>query len=77
MRWKECVRRDLERAGGEWRTTAKYRRRCKLLTENTARQKWGEKRKVEEKITATMGNITPDDRDNKRRTTNTPRLRVY
>ena len=25
MRWEDCVKRDLERVGGEWRTTAKYR----------------------------------------------------
>ncbi|KAK2191715.1 hypothetical protein NP493_47g03031 [Ridgeia piscesae] len=23
MRWEDCVKRDLERVGGEWRTTAK------------------------------------------------------
>ena len=22
MRWEDCVKRDLERVGGEWRTTA-------------------------------------------------------
>ena len=26
MRWVNCIKGDLERVGGEWRTTAKVRR---------------------------------------------------
>ena len=26
MRWEDCVKRGLERVGGEWRTTAKERK---------------------------------------------------
>ena len=34
MQWEACVKRDLERVGGEWRTTAKDRRSRRLLIEN-------------------------------------------
>ena len=30
MRWEDCVNRDLERVGGEWRTTAKDSRSWRL-----------------------------------------------
>ena len=36
MRWEDCVKRDLERVGGEWRTTAKDDS-CRILLENTER----------------------------------------
>ena len=32
------VKRDLERVGGEWRTTAKDRRSWRLAIENTVRE---------------------------------------
>ena len=35
MGWEDRAKRDLERVGGEWRTTAKDRRSWRLLTENT------------------------------------------
>jgi len=47
-KWKEarktenvtdCVMRDLERVGGEWRTTAKDRRSWRLLIKNAVREK--------------------------------------
>ena len=34
-----CVKRDLERVGGEWRTTAKYKRGWRLVIENIVREK--------------------------------------
>ena len=36
MRWEDCVRRDLGRVGGEWRTTATDKS-WKLLIENLER----------------------------------------
>ena len=30
MRWEDCVKRDLERVGGEWRIAAKDRRSWRL-----------------------------------------------
>ena len=39
MRWEDWVKRDLERVGGEWRTTAKDRRSWRLVTENVVREK--------------------------------------
>jgi len=68
MLWEDCFKRDLERLGGEWKTTAKDRS-WRLLTENAVRAKWVEERKAEGKMTVTMANLTPDDRANKRRTT--------
>ena len=51
--WSEdCVKRDL---GGEWRTTTRDRS-GRLVIENTVR----------DKMTATMVNITPNDRDTRR-----------
>ena len=39
MRWEDCVKIDLEREGGEWRTTAIYRIIWRRLTENAVREK--------------------------------------
>ena len=39
MRWEDCVKRDLERMGGQRSTTAKDRRSCRLLIENAVREK--------------------------------------
>ena len=43
MRWGKlranCVTRDLERVGGEWRTTARDRRSWRVLTDNAMREK--------------------------------------
>ena len=64
MRWEDCVKRDLERVGGEWRTTAEDRSR-RLLIENIVREKTKKKTMV---TMVTMANLTPDDRDVKRRT---------
>ena len=36
MRWEDCVKRDLERVGGVWRTTAPDGR-WRLVIENTER----------------------------------------
>ena len=33
-----CVKRDLERVGGEWRTTAKDRRSWRLVIENAVKE---------------------------------------
>ena len=38
MQWEDCVKRDLERVGGEWRTTAEDRS-WRLLIENVVREK--------------------------------------
>ena len=38
-RREECVKRELEIVGGEWRTAAKDRRRWRLLIENVVREK--------------------------------------
>ena len=38
MRWEDCVKRDLERMGGEWRTTAKDRRSWRMVIENAVRE---------------------------------------
>ena len=54
--------RDLETVGGEWTTTARHRRSWRLVIENAVREKWGEERKHEEKMTVVMENLTPDDR---------------
>jgi len=35
---EDCVKRDLERVGGEWRTTAKDRSSWRLLIENTVKE---------------------------------------
>ena len=37
-RWEDCVKRDLERVGGEWRTANEKMNRI-LLTENVVREK--------------------------------------
>ena len=36
MRREDCVKRDLERVGGEWRTTAKDKWSWRLVIENAA-----------------------------------------
>ena len=36
---EDCVKRDLEKLGGEWRTTAKDRRSWRLVMENSVREK--------------------------------------
>ena len=69
MRRQDCVKRDLERVGGEWRTTAKDRRSWRLVIQNTVREKRSEEIKGEDKMTVTVASLTPDDRDNKRGTT--------
>ena len=46
--------REIGRVGEEWRTTATYRRSWRLLIENIVREKWGEERKDNEKMTVTM-----------------------
>ena len=38
MRWEDCVKIDLERVGGEWRTTAEDRRSRRLVMENVVRE---------------------------------------
>jgi len=55
----EIVKTDLERVGGDWRTTAKDSTSWKLLIEVVLR----------EKMTVTTARLTPDDRVAKRRTT--------
>ena len=49
IRWEDCVKRDLERVGGEWRTTAKDRRSWRLVMENAVRRKRGEERKTKKR----------------------------
>ena len=39
MRWEDCVKRDLERVGDEWSTTAKDIGTWRLLIEDTVREK--------------------------------------
>ena len=39
MRWEDCVKRGLERVGGEWRRTAKDRRSWRLVIEDAVREK--------------------------------------
>ena len=39
MRWEDCVKRDLGRVGGEWRTTGKDRRSQRLVIGNTVRER--------------------------------------
>ena len=39
MQWEDWVKRDLERVGGEWRTTARDRRSWRLLIKNAVREK--------------------------------------
>jgi len=56
MRWEDCVKKETERLGGEWRTTAKYRS-WRLLIHNVVREKRGQERKDEEKMTVTMDNV--------------------
>ena len=67
MQWEDSIKRDLEREGGEWRTTAKDRKKLRLLIENILRKIW--KEEMKKKMEETMANLTPDDRDNKRRIT--------
>jgi len=38
------IKRVMERAGGEWKTTATHRRNWKLLIEKVVREKWGKRR---------------------------------
>ena len=38
MLWEDCVKRDLERVGGEWRSIAKYIRSWRLVKENAVRE---------------------------------------
>ena len=45
MRSEDCIYRNLERAGGEWRTTAKDRRRWRQLIENVERRVRNDKAK--------------------------------
>ena len=56
MRWEDCVKRDLERMGGEWRTTVKGES-CKLLIENVMRE--SEERKHETKDDGNRGQHHP------------------
>ena len=39
MRWENCVKRNLETVGGNWRITAKDTRSWRLSIENAAREK--------------------------------------
>ena len=57
MRWKDGVKRDLEREGGEWRTTANDRRNWKLLIDNLVRK--SDERKFQEKDDDNHGQSRP------------------
>ena len=59
MRWEDCVKRDMERVGGELRRTTKDRRSWRLLIENVVREKQ-EEREDEEEMTVAMPNLAPD-----------------
>ena len=61
------VLRDLERVVGEWRTTLKDSTSWRLLIENILRKV--RKEETKKKVAETMANLTPDDRDYKRRIT--------
>ena len=61
LRWEICVKRDLERVGREWRTTTKEL--ASVDRERREREKSEERKKDEDIVT----NVTPDDRDIKRR----------
>ena len=69
MRWEDCVKRDLERVGGEWRTTAKQKKEFETVDRERNERKV-RKEKTTKNTTVTVANFTPDDRDAKRRTTN-------
>ena len=42
MRWEDCIKRDLERVGGKWRTTEKDRRSWRMLIKDAVREKCGD-----------------------------------
>ena len=63
MQWEDCVNRDLEREGGEWRTTGKDRRRWRLVIEES------EEREEDEEDDGKHGQPHPHNRDAKRRLT--------
>ena len=55
MRWEDCVKRDLERVGGEWRTTAKQLELETVDRERSERKT--RKEKTKNKTTVTVVNI--------------------
>ena len=67
MRWEDCVKRELERVGGKWRATA-IDRSWRLMIANAVRERLRKERKDKRNMSVTMANLTPNDRDNKRRT---------
>ena len=50
---EDCVKRDLERVGGEWRISIRDRRNWRLLIENVMREIRGEGGKYEETMAVT------------------------
>ena len=48
----------MKRVGGQWRATAPDRRGWRLVIENAVREKRGDERKDEVKMTVTMANLT-------------------
>ena len=65
MRWEDCVKRDLERVGGEWIIAAEGVRDC-LLTGNAVKKKIGKgKTEKRRRLPWPTSPLT----DNKRRTT--------
>ncbi len=38
MRWEDCGKREMERVGGEWRTTVNYENKWGLLIANVVRE---------------------------------------
>ena len=58
----DCIKRDLERVGGEWKHMI-VRRNWRLLAENVVREKWEEEKR---QWKWNHGQLTPDDSDAKK-----------
>ena len=61
MQKEDYIKRGLERLGGDWNTTTKYR--SWRLVVDRARSEKSEEEKTKKRTIVTMVNLTPHDRD--------------
>ena len=73
MRWEDCVKRGLERVGGEWRTTAKdgIKRQQMETVDRECSERKVRKEKAKKNMTVTMATSPPGDRNRDQRKTTT------
>ena len=49
MRWEDCAKRDLERVGGEWRTTAKRYKELETVDRECSERKVRREKKTKKR----------------------------